>query len=214
MAFMKRMRDRWQASATYTLGAQWNFDQLPLNPGCQYHVTFTATGSPTCDVPITLAPDVAEDAYYLSGAQRHRATFNGIWDAGFGFQLSGLYIFGDNGWATPTSGVDVRQLGASPTAGVREGTVIGRLRTNGSVVERNSFDLASMHRVDLRILRRFQLGGRARIDGLVEVFNVFNRANYETYVLNESSGLYGRPEAHTNIAHAPRMLQLGFQFAF
>jgi hypothetical protein len=71
-----------------------------------------------------------------------------------------------------------------------------------------------MHRVDLRVMKRFTLGGRARIDGLVEVFNVFDRANYETIVLNESNRLYGQPEAHTNIAHAPRMLQLGFQFAF
>jgi hypothetical protein len=214
LALMKRMRDRWQASATYTLGAQWNLDQLPLNPGCQYPVTFTATGSATCDVPITLAPDLSENDYYLSGWQRHRATFNGIWDVGYGFQLSGLYIFGDNGWATPTSGVDVRQLGSSPTAGVRDTNVIGRLRQNGTIIERNSFDLPSMHRVDMRIQKRFPLGGRARIDGLIEVFNVFNRANYETFVLNESNRLYGQPEAHTNIAHAPRMVQLGFQFAF
>ena len=97
---------------------------------------------------------------------------------------------------------------------MREGIATGRLRPNGTLIERNSFNLGSMHRMDLRIQKRFPLGGRARIDGLVEVFNLFDRANYETYVLNESSGLYGRPEAHTNIAHAPRMLQLGFQFAF
>ena len=62
VAFMKRMQNRWQASATYTLGGQWNYDQLPLNPGCQYPVTFAAPGSPVCDVPIQLAPDLAEDA--------------------------------------------------------------------------------------------------------------------------------------------------------
>ena len=214
VAFMKRMRDRWQASATYTLGGQWNFDQMPLNPGCANPVTFTAAGAATCDVPIQLAPDVSENGYYLSGSQRHRATFNGIWDVGYGMQLSGLYIYGDQGWATPTSGVDVRQLGATPAAGVREGTVIGRLRPDGTLIGRNSFDLPSMHRVDVRVLKRFSLGGRARMDGLVEVFNVFNRANYETIVLNESNRLYGQPEAHTNIAHAPRMVQLGFQFAF
>jgi hypothetical protein len=117
VAFMKRMRDRWQASATYSLGAQWNFDQMPLNPGCANPVTFTASGAATCDVAVVLAPDLSENAYYLSGSQRHRATFNGIWDVGYGLQLSGLYIYGDQGWATPTSGVDVRQLGTSPAEG-------------------------------------------------------------------------------------------------
>ena len=92
--------------------------------------------------------------------------------------------------------------------------VVGRLRPDGSLIGRNSFDLPSMHRVDMRVLKRFPLGGRARIDGLIEVFNLFNRANYETIVLNESNRLYGDPEAHTNIAHAPRMVQLGFQLAF
>ena len=40
VAFMKRMGDRWQASATYTSSRTRVFDQLPLNPGCQYPVTY------------------------------------------------------------------------------------------------------------------------------------------------------------------------------
>ena len=97
------MSNRWQAAATYTLAGQWTLDTLPLNPGCQYPVTLNAAGKSVCDVPITLAPDVSENKYYLTGDQRHRATFNGIWQLGYGFQLSGLYLFGDNGKATPTS---------------------------------------------------------------------------------------------------------------
>ena len=213
----KRMSNRWQAAATYTLAGQWTLDTLPLNPGCQYPVTLNAAGKSVCDVPITLAPDVSENKYYLTGDQRHRATFNGIWQLGYGFQLSGLYLFGDNGKATPTSGVDVRQTGAAPTAGNALGTgtvVSGRLRTNGTLIERNSFDRSNIHRVDLRVQRRFKLGGKAGIDGIFEMFNVFNHANYNSWVLNESARNYGQPQQDTNVAYAPRMLQLGFRATF
>jgi carboxypeptidase family protein/TonB-dependent receptor-like protein len=200
----KRMSNRWQASATYTLGAQWNFDQLPLNPGCEHPVTYTAATGFTCDVPITLAEDIAENDWYLAGDQRHRVTFNGIWDAGYGFQLSGLYIFGDEGWETPLAGVDVRATGGAGT----------RLRRDGTLIERNSLDRKSMHRVDLRLQRRFRFGSRASIDGIFEVFNLFNRANYETYELNEPNARFGKPNTYANIAYAPRVLQLGFRAGF
>jgi hypothetical protein len=114
-------------------------------------MSWTAATGFTCDVPVTLAPDIAENDWYLAGDQRHRATFNGIWDAGYGFQLSGLYIFGDEGWETPQAGVVVRQSGGSG----------GRLRADGTLIERNSFDRKSMHRMDVRVQRRFRFGARA-----------------------------------------------------
>jgi hypothetical protein len=204
MGLTKRMSNRWQASATYSLGAQWNFDQLPLNPGCEHVMSWTAATGFTCDVPVTLAADIAENDWYTAGDQRHRATFNGIWEAGYGFQLSGLYIFGDEGWETPQAGVDVRALGGSG----------GRLRANGTLIERNSFDRKSMHRLDARVQRRLRLGSRASVDGFLEVFNLFNRANYESYNLNERNARFGQANAHSNIAYAPRVLQLGFRAAF
>ena len=204
-SFTKRMSNRWQASATYTLAGQWTFDNLPLNPGCQYPETINAAGKPVCDVPITLAPDVSENAYYLTGDQRHRATFNGIWQLPYDFQVSGLYLFGDNGRNTPTSGVDVRQVGS--TANVR-------LRPNGTLIARNSFDRSAIHRVDLRVQRRFKLGSKAGIDGIFEVFNVFDHANYNSWVTNESNRSFGQTQQDTNVAFAPRMLQLGFRATF
>ena len=69
-SFTKRMANHWQASATYTLSRSWQFDQLPLNPGCQYPVTIQPGRGAVCDAPITLAPDVSENAWYVTGAQR------------------------------------------------------------------------------------------------------------------------------------------------
>jgi len=90
----------------------------------------------------------------------------------------------------------------------------GLLRPNGTIVPRNSFVGDPIHRVDMRILRRFPLSGRARLDGILEVFNLFDHANYGTYTLAESNASYGQPALSTNGAYKPRMLQLGFRATF
>jgi len=46
------------------------------------------------------------------------------------------------------------------------------------------------------------------------VFNLFDRANYGAYTLQESSPKYGQPNSSSNLAYAPRTLQLGFRLAF
>ncbi len=80
---------------------------------------------------------------------------------------------------------------------------------------RNNFVGDPIHRVDLRIQRRFGLGGRRGIDGMLEVFNLFNRANYGTWITDEAStSSYLKPSTNTAIAYAPRMLQLGFRLEF
>ncbi|MBI3048410.1 MAG: hypothetical protein HYY76_08850 [Acidobacteria bacterium] len=52
------------------------------------------------------------------------------------------------------------------------------------------------------------------LDGMVEVFNVFNRANYGSWVTNESNARHGQPSDNNNIAYQPRVLQLGFRAGF
>ena len=81
------------------------------------------------------------------------------------------------------------------------------------IVPRNGFVGDSLHRVDLRLQRRFRLGGRASIDGMMEVFNLFNHENFGSYTTVESNANYGQPEANPNVVYQPRMLQLGFRLA-
>jgi hypothetical protein len=203
-ALTKRFSNRWQAQATYLRALQRNLQFTPPYPGCQYVWTLNAAGAPVCDQPVTLAPDFRRE-WYDAGLQRNRFVFNGIWEPGYGFQLSGLYFYGDQGEATPNAGIDVRALG---TAG-------GRLRPNGTFIERNSFDIPSLHRMDLRVQRQFRLSARARVDGILEVFNVFNRANYGTnYVLAENNARFGQPQFNNNVAYNPRAMQLGFRASF
>jgi len=211
-AFTKRMANRWQASATYTYARTRVFDQLPLNPGCQYPVTTVAgSGAYRCDVPVTLPLDVSENAWYPGKDQHNRVTFNGIWEAPYGVQLSGLYIFGDNGWETPQAGVDVRNGGATGQTSAQ-----GRLRANGTLIERNSLNLPAIHRVDMRLQKRISITQKFKIDGIFEVYNLFNRANYDPtlFTLNEQNARFGQANSSTTLAYSPRMLQFGFRTQF
>src|SRR5262249_59956345 len=140
--------------------------------------------------------------------QRHRAVFNGIWNLAYGVQLSGIYFYGSGERYAVTSGAGVSTtlIGAAGS---------DRLRTDGTIVTRNGFVGQPIHRVDMRLERRFKLGGRATADGILELFNVFNRANYGGYVTNESStSQFGHPASSTNLSYTPRSLQLGFRLAF
>jgi hypothetical protein len=58
------------------------------------------------------------------------------------------------------------------------------------------------------------LGGRYSIDGIAEVFNLFNRANYGSWVTDEANARYGAPDTNTAIAYQPRMGQVGFRVTF
>jgi hypothetical protein len=82
------------------------------------------------------------------------------------------------------------------------------------MVPRNNLVGDPIHRVDLRLQRRFPLVGSAAIDGMLELFNVFNHANYERYVTTEVSRNYGQPAQSRNVAFAPRTVQLGFRLTF
>ena len=63
-------------------------------------------------------------------------------------------------------------------------------------------------------LDRSRRGSRRSADLIAEAFNPFNRAKYGSYTLQESGPRYGLPDASSNLAYAPRTLQLGFRLTF
>jgi hypothetical protein len=89
-----------------------------------------------------------------------------------------------------------------------------RLRSDGTIVPRNGFVGLPIHRLDMRLQRHLKIAAHLGADGMLEVFNVFNRANYGGYVTNESSLQYAQPTSSTNLSYAPRSVQLGFRMAF
>ena len=209
----KRFSNRWQATATYTLA--YFRDASPARDQWFVGPDGVATRRP---VGFALAPDMGGEygfaGSYLaggfgqSGDQRHRAVVNGIWDVGRGAQLSGIYFFGSGERFSTTTGVDRRNEGVGGAAKDL------RFRANGSIMPRNAIVGEPIHRVDMRVQQRLPIAGRLTVDGIFEVFNLFNHANYGSYVVNESSTEFGKPAFNGNIAYQPRMLQLGFRLAF
>ena len=71
-----------------------------------------------------------------------------------------------------------------------------------------------LHRVDVRLMRRFNLG-QVQVDGIVEVFNLFNHENYGLYQGNLLTGArYGTPRFVRDVAYYPRIVQLAFRVGF
>ena len=183
-AFTRRMSNGWQASATYLLAMLKDAQSSPA--------------------PFTVAPDLGGEYSLAASDQRHRVVFNGIWQLPHALQLSGLYFFGSGERFSTSYGGDLRATGATG----------GRLRPDGTVMPRNSLVGDPIQRVDVRIQRRFALARHATFDGIVEVFNLFDHANYGSYITAESNVRYGTPSSNTNVAYQPRMMQLGFRATF
>jgi hypothetical protein len=190
-AFTKRFSQQWQASASYLLGFYKDGTPGPLG----------LDGKPRISFP--LVPDEGPQYSYSVTDQRHRLVFDGVWQIGYGFQVSGLYFYGSGERFSTSSGSDLRQTGGGG----------GRLRSNGTIIPRNNFVGLPIHRIDMRLQRRFKMG-RVGVDGIAEVFNLFNHANYGSYTTNESSALYGMPSQNVNSAYQSRQFQLGFRTTF
>jgi hypothetical protein len=193
-AFTKRFSHRWQAAATYTLSGFWTGDPLPISGLTQ--VTF--------DVPA----DLGDDYSLAATDQQHRFVFNGIWQVGYGFQVSGMYFYGSGERTDRIYGVDFRDVGEAFEAFAQ------RVRPDGTIVPRAGFVGDPVHRVDIRLQQRVPIQGRVGIDGILEVFNLFDRANFGSYDTDEASPRFGLPNASTNLAYAPRTLQVGFRMTF
>jgi hypothetical protein len=190
-AWTKRLSHRWQGSATYTLSGLWDIEAPPLSG---LHA-----------VPFPTSPDLGDEFTLSANDLRHRAVFNGIWQAGGGLQISGLYYLGLGERAATVYGGDLRVTGAGVGA---QALRRQRLRPDGSIVPRNSFTQPARNRVDVRVQQRIPLPGRASVDGIAEVFNAFNSPNW-TITTDESSRQYLQRTSGLN-----RTAQFGFRLTF
>ena len=212
LTLTKRFSNRWQGTATYTLG--YFKDGLPVRPQWYRGPDGVMTRR---DVGFPLASDLGGEYGYAgsnvgggfgqAGDQRHRAVLNGVWDVGRGVQVSGIYFYGSGERFATNTGVDRRNEGVNAASELR-------LRADGTILPRAGILGEPIHRVDMRLQKRQKLAGRMTVDGLFEVYNLFNHANYGSYTTNESNAKYGQPSYNGNVAYQPRMLQLGFRLAF
>ena len=184
--FTKRFSNRWQASATYALSGLWAAESRPF--------------SGLFIVPFPTVPDLGGEWGLSQDDQRHRAVFSGIWQVGRGFQLSGLHYLGAGIRDQANYGGDLRNTGS---------TFSGRLRPDGTIVPLNSIIVPPQNRTDLRVQQRISLHGRVSIDGIAEIFNIFNRPNWDIGTQESAAQQYLQ---HVNAQY--RSAQVGFRLMF
>lgn len=97
-------------------------------------------------------------------------------------------------------GGDLRNTGA---------TFSGRLRPDGSIVPLNGIIAPAQNRTDVRVQQRIPLPGRLSIDAIAEVFNTFNRPNYDIGTQENTPSQFLQP-----INAQYRSAQVGFRLTF
>ena len=203
VGFRKRFTNNWSAGATYLLSGNKDnasqFDRQPSNPF-----------------------DLDDEFGTSQHDQRHRFTANWVWRLPHDFIFSGL-VYGSSGNAVrsgrrdgsvangldlygtapaargliprPICGLDPRFDAACSFLGIPDGTRIPR----------NAARADAVFRVDLRIGWQLYASEGVFIEPTLEIFNVFNRENFDpqTFNTNVGSSGYGQPGRSANQPLSP-----------
>ena len=213
LALNKRFNGRHQFLASYTLSkaedesTDFQSAFVPQNNG-QGRNDADATG-----LPIGFS---AGDERGLSlQDQRHRFVLSGLYVAPKDVRVSSIITVASGRPYNILAGTDLNgdgDGGAFPPDRARRDPT-----TQASSVERDAGTMPSGASVDVRVSREFPIG-RVKIEGLFEVFNLFNRTNYTE--INNIFGVGAYPGSplptygQFTQAGPPRQVQLAFKLTF
>jgi outer membrane receptor protein involved in Fe transport len=149
--------------------------------------------------------DLDKDWSRSDDDQRHRLVVNGAVEF-LGFQASGTMQAYSALPFNITSGVTTLQATA------------GRPIVDGAFIPRNAGIGPDFFSLNLRLSRAFTFGGRTKLEGIVEAFNVTNRTNVVTVQGNFGAGAYPtNPASNFGVPTAvgdPRSVQFGARVRF
>jgi hypothetical protein len=183
--------------------------QNPLNP---------------VDDPTQTGPNVTTDA-------RHRVNISAVIQVKGGFQIAPFYIFRS---ALPINLVDGRDLNKDGDAfdipseafavdSFDAATGKTTIKDIGACTNINCGRGMSQQQLNLRVSKSFALGGRARVEAIGEIFNLFNSVNpsgFRARVTVPTTGVQDpnllQPTTFSGDAQRPeqRVGQIGFRFSF
>jgi len=153
--------------------------------------------------------------------QRHRLVASGIYEAPWNVQISAIVGAGSGRPFTPLAGAD---LNGDGNGGQFPPDRARRNPADGSTsVGRNSGTTAAVATTDLRVGKKFKVGARGTIEGLCEVFNLFNRTNFIEDTNQSSFVIFGTGAFPDNplpsygrytLALPPRQVQLAAKVTF
>lgn len=159
----KRFSDRYQIQAHYTYAEDKD----------------TSSNERSATSVTLLRPDDPRYDFGFSERDiRNRLVVSGLVELPWDFTLSGIYEYrGGTPFNPVDRGADFPNCGF--TALGFDCPDIRPIGDDGNVLGRNSFRNESFDRLDLRIGKFFEFGGRYRADVFFEVFNVFDDQEFE-----------------------------------
>ena len=193
LGLTRRMSNRWQGQMSYTLSKTRTNHE----------------GNRGSGVNNPFDPD--DEWAYGSHDQRHRFVANGMVQAPWGLSLGGILFAAGGKPINVAAPGDPLRIGSS------------RLLNDLTTLPRNSERGDKIIKVDLRVGKLVRTKGGVRLEGLFEVFNVFNRANTNVYGTVFGTANYLKalspsvpesPGGAGDTFFQPRMLQLGFRVSF
>ena len=187
--FNRRLSNGLQVQASYT--------EARATDNGQTSQTFTASNNVLN--PFDLELEQASSNFEI----RHRFVANAIWSPSYGSEGSALRTVLTGFTISPTlavsSGVPYTAAltGNTPnTARVSDGRPRRRGFNRLPSIERNAFHLPKTANVDLRVSRAFSLTAGNKVEGILDVFNLFNRLNHTAVNIVDVHG--GRNRRRTN----------------
>lgn len=188
MSVEKRLSNRYQFRASYTLSKAFNYandDQIPFSNG-------------------PLNPNNLQLEYGPTpNDQRHRFTFSGVMDLPAGFRLAPIFTLASGvpmDILVPGGGQRIPQLqrnagGRLFHTGAELNAFIKQINSAGGlggqplpVVSDGARFNDNFNSLDLRLSKVFRIGERVKIEPIVEAFNLFNVTNVLGFSKSNYSG--------------------------
>jgi outer membrane receptor protein involved in Fe transport len=163
----------------------------------------------------------------------HRFTFSGVFELPGGFQVSPIIRFRSALPVNITQGYDVNQDGNNNDISIDKAFAFDGFDDNDNPKVKEIGDCKTINcgrgapfsQVNLRVSKSFNLGDRARIEAIGEVFNLFNAKNSATFIGRRFLGTitnptpnpdFMRPTEYAGDFQNPeqRVGQIGFRFSF
>ncbi|MGH9383704.1 MAG: TonB-dependent receptor domain-containing protein, partial [Vicinamibacterales bacterium] len=211
----------WQSTADNTYRALLLKVEKRMTSRYQFLVSYTLSQAKDNNIVNSLA-----DRYgyfkierYGSADRRHRLVTSGIVRLPADVQLSAIGDFRSSLPFSPTTSLDLNNdgytgdlpAGIRPASGCRglDLGLVNTFRRSRNLTEVTVVDCPTFANVDLRASKFFQLG-RYRIEAIAQLFNVFDRANFNTSsgnltAANDTNGrpLFGQPANLSPNINAP-----------
>lgn len=222
LQFNRRMTNGLQIQSNYTLSRAYDSGQTSS--------IFTSAGGTFGTNNPYNAFDQAGENGLSAFDRRHKFVFSLVYNTHYNNKDNQVARALLNGWTiAPIFNAFSGARFTAVVSGSPSGTTAGGI--NGSfpsfnrfaLVPRNFFKQPSIQYLDLRLSRRFDIGEKAKVEVLGEVFNVLNRTqvtgvNTTIYSLSGTTLTYNTPFATTTAADSTlfreRQVQLAVRFEF